>query len=182
MRGWAPGSSELRSRSQGSVGAAHLDKRRHPCFPGERTKRCLIVHLVRDVGQRKRSDERTEKVPQAARELAAHVDAPARPAPVSPLGDQERRVLRLLAQEKSPEDVAVELGITPRTLRNHIHQVNQNLQTHNRLEAVTHALPRLPFCHPVLKDQRPLPPAYPKSVKTLGDIVGRRRLEQGLWQ
>jgi DNA-binding CsgD family transcriptional regulator len=64
------------------------------------------------------------------------------PAPVSPLSEQERRVLTLLAKGKSPSEVARELGITPRTLRNHIHRTNHKLRTHNRLESVMRALRR----------------------------------------
>jgi DNA-binding CsgD family transcriptional regulator len=58
------------------------------------------------------------------------------------LTKQERRVLQLLAEGKSPSTVARELGINPRTLRNHLHHINQKLHTHNRLEAVIQATRR----------------------------------------
>lgn len=38
--------------------------------------------------------------------------------------------------------VASELGISSQTLRNHLYHVNQKLGTHNRLEAVVHAVRR----------------------------------------
>jgi len=57
-------------------------------------------------------------------------------------GEQERRVLELLAKGKSPAQVARELEISPRTLRNHLHHANQKLHTRNRLEAVMQAARR----------------------------------------
>jgi len=111
-------------------------------YQAERNGRRLIVHLVRDIAQQKKSAELTQNVLLAARQLTAHAEDPARPAPVSALTEQERRVLRLLAEGKNPKDVARQLEITPRTLRNHIHHVNQKLRTKNRLEAVMHAMRR----------------------------------------
>jgi transcriptional regulator with XRE-family HTH domain len=40
----------------------------------------------------------------------------------------------------------------------------------------------LPFCKTTLKGQRPLPPYYPKSLKTLGDHLRKKRLDLGLLQ
>ena len=40
----------------------------------------------------------------------------------------------------------------------------------------------LPYCPIVLKTKRPLPPAYPKSLKTLGDHLRKRRLDLKLLQ
>jgi transcriptional regulator with XRE-family HTH domain len=40
----------------------------------------------------------------------------------------------------------------------------------------------LPFCHATLKAQKPLPPAYPNSLKTLGDHLRKRRLDLSLRQ
>ncbi|MBI1940374.1 MAG: PAS domain S-box protein [Acidobacteria bacterium] len=111
-------------------------------FQAERNGRRLIVHLARDIAGQKKSEKLTQTVLMAARQLAAHSEDPARPAPVSPLTEQERKVLSLLAEGKSPKDVAQQLGIAPRTLRNHVHHVNQKLRTKNRLEAVMHAIRR----------------------------------------
>ena len=111
-------------------------------FQDDRTSRRLIVHLARDIAQRKKSEELTHNFLLAARQLAAHSEDPARPAPATPLTEQEQRILRLLAEGKSPKDVAKQLEITARTLRNHIHHVNRKLRTKNRLEAVMHAIRR----------------------------------------
>ncbi len=111
-------------------------------FYDERTQRTLTVHLTRDLSRRKESEKLTQKVLGLAKQL---VDLPGdgrQPAPVKPLTEQERAVLRLLAEGRRPAEVARRLQITPRTLRNHIHHVNQKLRTRNRLEAVMHALRR----------------------------------------
>ena len=111
-------------------------------FCDQRTGRRLVVHLARDITERKRTEELTQKLVEAARQLASHAEDPAPQAPVSPLTEQEKRVLRLLAKGKRPTDVARELRVTPRTLRNHISHANQKLRTRNRLEAVMHAMRR----------------------------------------
>ena len=51
-------------------------------------------------------------------------------------------MLQKFAEGKSPADIVHELEIRPQTLRNHLHHINQKLGTHNRLEAVTHAIRR----------------------------------------
>jgi len=63
-------------------------------------------------------------------------------APAMPLSEQEQRVLRSFSEGRSPSDIVHELNISPQTLRNHLHHINQKLGTHNRLEAVTHAMRR----------------------------------------
>lgn len=111
-------------------------------FHDQRTGRRLVVHLARDITVRKRAEDLTQKLVQAAKQLATHAEDPAPAAPVSPLTVQEKCVLRLLAKGKRPAEVARELHITPRTLRNHISHANRKLRTRNRLEAVVHAMRR----------------------------------------
>ncbi len=111
-------------------------------FQDNRTKRRLLVHLARDITQRKKNEQLTQKVLQCAKQLATLPNEPDRPAPVSLLTKQEQHVLRLLADGKTPAEAAQILRIAPRTLRNHIHHANQKLKTRNRLEAVIHALRR----------------------------------------
>ncbi|MDP2652210.1 MAG: recombinase family protein [bacterium] len=43
-------------------------------------------------------------------------------------------------------------------------------------------IPALPFCHVQLTATRPLPPAYPRELKTLGDHLRKKRLDLGLLQ
>jgi PAS domain S-box-containing protein len=110
-------------------------------FHDRRTNRCYVVHLVRDIRERKQSEGLTQKLLDAAKDLVVLAAAPAT-APVSGLTIQEQKVLRLLAAGKRPVEVTRELQITARTLRNHSHHVIQKLGTKNRLEAVTHAMRR----------------------------------------
>jgi len=111
-------------------------------FQDNRTKRRLLVHLARDITERKKSEQLTQKVLETAKQLASLPTEPDRAAPVSPLTRQEQHVLRLLADGKTPAEAARILRIAPRTLRNHIHHANQKLKTRNRLEAVIHAVRR----------------------------------------
>ncbi len=111
-------------------------------FQDNRTKRRLLVHLARDITERKRKEELTQKVLETAKQLASLPNEPDRAAPVSPLTKQEQHVLRLLADGRTPAEAARMLKITPRTLRNHVHHANQKLKTRNRLEAVIHAVRR----------------------------------------
>ncbi len=111
-------------------------------FHDERAHRHLVVHLTRDVTARKKTEQLAEKLVNVAREVSALPDNPEGLPPALPLTDQERRVLELLAKGKSPARVARELGIAPRTLRNHLYHANQKLHTGNRLEAVMQAARR----------------------------------------
>jgi len=111
-------------------------------FEEPRRNRLLIVHLARDISHRKKKEELLAKMLDLSKELAAssgHADGL---APVSPLSEQEQRILRLFAKAKNSTEIARELGITLPTLRNHLHSINEKLRTHNRLEAVMHAMQR----------------------------------------
>ena len=44
------------------------------------------------------------------------------------------------------------------------------------------SIPALPFCHVTLTASRPLPPAYPQELKTIGDYIRKKRLDLGLYQ
>ncbi len=111
-------------------------------FHDDRTHRHLIVHLARDISGKKQGEDLAYKLLQAAREIASLPQDAGSLPPVSPLSEQERKILRLLAEGQTAAKVARELGITPRTLRNHLHHANQKLHTRSRLEAVTQATRR----------------------------------------
>jgi PAS domain S-box-containing protein len=102
----------------------------------------VIVHLARDISERKRKEDLLARFVDSAREVATAVDTGAHAAPVSPLSEQEARILRLFANGKNSSEIARTLGITLPTLRNHLHGINEKLRTHNRLEAVMHAMKR----------------------------------------
>ena len=107
-----------------------------------RRNRMLIVHLARDISHRKKKEELLAKMLDLSRELAASSEHADGLAPVSSLSEQEQRILRLFAKAKNSTEIARELGITLPTLRNHLHSINEKLRTHNRLEAVMHAMQR----------------------------------------
>jgi DNA-binding CsgD family transcriptional regulator len=111
-------------------------------FEEPRRNRHLVVHLARDISHRKKSEELLAKMLAISKEVVAVADHNTRVAPVSPLAEQEQRILRLFAKAKNSSEIARDLGITLSTLRNHLHSINEKLRTHNRLEAVMHAMQR----------------------------------------
>lgn len=56
------------------------------------------------------------------------------------------------------------------------------VQVSLRLIAILPVLVALPFCNIRLRDQKPLPHAYPAESKTLGDHLRKKRLDLGLFQ
>ncbi len=104
-----------------------------------RTNRRLAVHLARDIMPRKKKEELAEKILEVARELTVLSDERGPAPPASPLTKQEQRVLFLLSEGRSPAEAARMARISPRTLRNHIHNAGKKLGTRSRLETVIHA-------------------------------------------
>lgn len=113
-------------------------------FKGGRTHPRLVVHLARDITKRKQEEELLHDMLQISKQIVAMSDGNGiqRPAPVSPLSEQEQSILRLFSDGKNSAEISRTLGITLQTLRNHLHHANEKLGTHNRLEAVTHAMRR----------------------------------------
>ncbi|HET7632495.1 MAG TPA: PAS domain-containing protein [Gemmatimonadaceae bacterium] len=99
----------------------------------------VIVHLAHDITASRERRAAYGHLEQVAREIVQMDDAEPHLVPVSPLSEQEQRILRAFAEGLGPADVARSLDISTQTLRNHLHHVNQKLGTHNRLEAVMHA-------------------------------------------
>jgi PAS domain S-box-containing protein len=108
-------------------------------FNNTRTGRQLFVRLMHDVDQRHRNEELLARMIEAARQLVQLAETSSGHAPVTPLSEQERRILALFAEGNDPGTIAGRLNISAQTLRNHLHHINRKLRTHNRLEAVTHA-------------------------------------------
>jgi PAS domain S-box-containing protein len=108
-------------------------------FDNQRTGHRLFVRLVRDVGQHRRNEELVNRMLEGARQLVALAGDASEHAPVEPLSEQERRILKLFAEGRNSATIARKLSISAQTLRNHLHHINRKLRTHNRLEAVTHA-------------------------------------------
>lgn len=108
-----------------------------------RNQHRVVVHLAHDISRQKRAERATEKMLQVSRQLneAAAEIVPAA-SPVAQLSDQELNILKLFSLGKNSPEIAKELRISLQTLRNHLHHINQKLRTHNRLEAVMHAIQR----------------------------------------
>jgi len=111
-------------------------------FLNRRTQKTLIVHLARDISVQKSREEAFHKMIAVSREVCAMEDSPNAAAPITPLSSHELEILRMFAAGKDAPRIAKALAISPQTLRNHLHHINKKLRTHNRLEAVTHAVQR----------------------------------------
>lgn len=72
-------------------------------------------------------------------ELRAEV-APPRPAGEEPLAERDIEILRLLAQGDSNQDIADQLSISEKTVRNRLSLVFRRLHLKNRTEAALYAM------------------------------------------
>ncbi len=111
-------------------------------YENPRNGRRLIVQLARDITAQKKNEELLHKMMALSQQMSALPEFMGRPTPVVPLSENEREILRMFSIGKNSNEIARKLGITLQTLRNHLHHINQKLHTHNRLEAVTHAIQR----------------------------------------
>ena len=111
-------------------------------YLNRRTQKTLIVHMARDITAQKKREEVFRKMIAISHEVSSLEDTMNGAAPVSPLSSHELEILRMFAAGNDAPKIAKALGISPQTLRNHLHHINKKLRTHNRLEAVTHALQR----------------------------------------
>ncbi|HYX57532.1 MAG TPA: response regulator transcription factor, partial [Streptosporangiaceae bacterium] len=76
----------------------------------------------------------------AARMLAYFTAPAAAPAPVFPqLTDREREVLDLVAQGRANMAIATRLGLSQKTVRNHVSNILTKLQVADRAQAIVQA-------------------------------------------
>jgi LuxR family maltose regulon positive regulatory protein len=59
---------------------------------------------------------------------------------LEPLTNRELEILVLLAERKTNKEIALQLGITPGTVRQHSYNLYQKLEVGNRREAVARAV------------------------------------------
>ena len=111
-------------------------------YLNRRTQKTLIVHMARDITAQKSREEIFRRMIAISHEISGLEASMSGVAPVTPLSSQELEILRMFAAGNDAPRIAKALGISPQTLRNHLHHINKKLRTHNRLEAVTHALQR----------------------------------------
>lgn len=110
-------------------------------YRDRRSGETWMVHLARDISEEKNREQMVESFLSLMHQLEMQPPAatPAAVEPAAPLSARQRQILRHLAQGKDAAAVASELGITPQSLRNHLHHINRKLNTHDRLGAVTQA-------------------------------------------
>ena len=111
-------------------------------FENPRNHRRLIVHLAHDITEGKKNEVLLHKMIDVSRQLSNIQEVALNPVPITPLSEHEIEILRMFSTGKNAAEIARRLKITLQTLRNHLHHINQKLHTHNRLEAVTHAMQR----------------------------------------
>ena len=76
----------------------------------------------------------------AARMLGYFTAPPAAPPPVFPqLTDRERQVLELVAQGRANAAIAARLGLSHKTIRNHVSNILTKLQVADRAQAIVQA-------------------------------------------
>jgi PAS domain S-box-containing protein len=111
-------------------------------YKNPRNGRVIITHLARDITARMKREALISEWIRISRELASPQNGSAGAAPAQALSERELQILRLLAQAKSPAEVSRSAGISPSTLRNHLHRINEKLGTRDRLSAVLNAMHR----------------------------------------
>lgn len=111
-------------------------------FENPRNGHRLLVHLARDISEQKKTEQLVHRMRDVAQQFSQLGDSVGRVSPVVELSEQEKQILRMFSEGKTPASIARALTISSQTLRNHLHHINQKLRTHNRLEAVMHAIHR----------------------------------------
>jgi len=104
----------------------------------------LTVHLIRDIEDRKNTENLTREIIVRVGELTGRQAdevlrrGAARQPPVH-LTPRELTILRLLARGQATEAISTDLSISTATVRNHIQRMLKKLHCHTRLEAVMRA-------------------------------------------
>src|SRR5207249_80043 len=111
-------------------------------FDNQRTGRRLFVRLERDVDHRRRNEERFYRMVDVARQLVALAGDDAHHAPVEPLSDQERRILKLFAEGRNSTTIAPKLSTSAQPPPNPLRHAPRRLRTPPRLGAVPRAQQR----------------------------------------
>jgi DNA-binding CsgD family transcriptional regulator len=103
-----------------------------------------IVHLFRDISQKKIESRLVEKLMQVAKRYhgiqSDFVSEERVTRQHEDLTQREREILSLLAEGYSTRRIARALSISVNTARNHIQNILQKLDVHSRLEAVIYAI------------------------------------------
>jgi DNA-binding NarL/FixJ family response regulator len=80
-----------------------------------------------------------DRFQRAVREFTGVARADARPATHAPLTPRERRVLELLRSGKTNAEIAAQVFLNEKTVRNHLSSVYRKLGVANRAQAIVKA-------------------------------------------
>lgn len=105
----------------------------------------LVVHMMRDINERKRSEELTREIMVRVGELTGRqadqiLSRTRSERPGVELTARELSILCSLSLGKSTSEMGAELHISTATVRNHVQHILGKLQCHSRLEAVVRAI------------------------------------------
>jgi DNA-binding NarL/FixJ family response regulator len=103
-----------------------------------RSKRLLEVIRTVHSGQAVISAEMTNRLLDEFRRMS-HEQEEEKPA-FQPLTDQEKRILTRVAEGASNKDIADDLNLSERTVKNYLSIIFQKLQVNNRTEAAIRAM------------------------------------------
>lgn len=119
-----------------------------------------VAHLFRDITTHAKVSQLVQELHAAACPIQARQPEPCTatmpdiPAAL-PLSQREREILRRLATGERTADMAMALGIRPKTVRNHIQRLLEKLGAHSRLQALALAFPPGRAILPVLERDAP---------------------------
>lgn len=103
------------------------------------TRSKTLLEVIRTVhkGQAVIDNEMTTRLLSEYRRLADKEESLPR---MQPLTDQERRILTLVTLGASNRDIATDLNLSERTIKNYLSVIFQKLQVNNRTEAAIRAM------------------------------------------
>jgi DNA-binding NarL/FixJ family response regulator len=102
-----------------------------------RSKELLKVIKAVHQGQAVIDAQMTTRVLNEFHELARKQE---QPPELQPLNERELRILTLVAEGASNKDIAVDLSLSERTVKNYLSIIFQKLQVNNRTEAAIRAM------------------------------------------
>jgi two-component system, NarL family, response regulator LiaR len=102
-----------------------------------RSKELLSVIKAVYAGQAVIDAQMTTRVLNEFRHLANQEEEPPK---LQPLSEREQRILMLVAEGASNKDIAVDLNLSERTVKNYLSIIFQKLQVNNRTEAAIRAM------------------------------------------
>jgi len=130
-RGHAPPNYDVRTKSAG--GEAKWLNMSIVVLAGRKRRSTLTVHLFRDITEQRKQQLRATALPEKDASKEEGANALAR------LTRREAEVLQHLSAGMSNVRIAVALGVSQTTVRNHIEHLLAKLGVHSRLEAVVFA-------------------------------------------